>query len=319
MSKSFFLITVFLLSINPISFGATPNFIFSSEASNGKVSSPLHSDSSSAFNIQQFAPSALLNRGQLEVKTFHNLYTQTAFFEKQLKRVKSNGRTTYYTGIHQFLYGYSSNINIGFEFWHKGVLAHQRNDLPFQLVGFNQTNSRNELTYAGPKIKISPIKRIPRFAIQSTLLLPLIDDPEGRTADAGSQSLFLETNRTLWINQLLYDRMLGEDFQLFMQFSQWVSFSRQPSFANNTFIETPISAFLSYFPHTRFTLYGQGEYWSGHREEAFSHYFLQLGGGGKYQIIPNVLEVELLYTYFLAGSLNQGAGQTYNLGLRYIR
>ena len=47
------------------------------------------------------------------------------------------------------------------------------------------------------------------------------------------------------------------------------------------------------------------------------NYYLQVGAGAKYQLTSS-LNLELLYTNFITGVSN-GAGQTYNLGLRYIR
>ena len=54
-------------------------------------------------------------------------------------------------------------------------------------------------------------------------------------------------------------------------------------------------------------------------QEAFFAYFVQSGLGGKYQLIPGLMELELLYTNFWAGSEGEGAGQTYNLGIRFIQ
>ena len=48
-------------------------------------------------------------------------------------------------------------------------------------------------------------------------------------------------------------------------------------------------------------------------------YFIQSGLGGKYQLIPGRLELEALYTNFWIGSDQEGAGQTFNFGVRVIR
>jgi hypothetical protein len=57
----------------------------------------------------------------------------------------------------------------------------------------------------------------------------------------------------------------------------------------------------------------------GQSFEAFNNYFVQSGLGAKYQLMPQFVELELLYTSFWAGSEGAGAGNTFNLGIRLIR
>ena len=274
-------------------------------------------------SLQQYTPSALFGRGQWELKHFSNVYVQTKAFDDPLRKSddRSPGRQVYATIIHQFLYGINRQLNIGADVWLKHVSV---TDLP-------RTARRTGLTGIGPKIKITPFKKLARLSLQSTLLLPVTGDLESRTPEAANPGLFLEHDRVLWLNEFFFDRFLSSDFQLFFRGSVWTSIPRD-SFRDRAFVETPISVFLNHFATPRWTIYVQSEAWLKHTEDRFradgsnpnvfkpfSSFFLQSGLGAKYQVIPGLLEAELLYTNFWLGSQGEGAGQTFNFGLRVIR
>ena len=109
-----------------------------------------------------------------------------------------------------------------------------------------------------------------------------------------------------------------------MQQAFWYHLVRD-SFRENNYFQTQTSLFVSFFPSSRWTLYGMSEYFPTHyndgtqEREGFFSYFVQSGVGTKYQLIPNLIELEFLYTNFWAGSEDQGAGETVNLGIRVIR
>lgn len=255
-------------------------------------------------NLQYYSPSILIGKGSWELKNFNNVYTQTKSFDGNGGKVDLGKRDTYYTMINQFLYGISDKLNIGMDLWYKQVNSEGR--------------FRNGVTGVGPKIKLTPLKSVPYFSWQSTFLFPLAEDMESRAPDASEPGLFLEFDRYLWINQLFYDRQLNDNFQIFLQAAFWYSITRD-SFREKNFLETPLSVFLSYFPTRRLTFYVMTEYWAKHHEKAFNAFFVQSGLGTKYQIVEGVLELELLYTNFWLGSQDEGAGQTFNLGIRLIR
>ncbi|NQX91931.1 MAG: hypothetical protein HRT74_07385 [Flavobacteriales bacterium] len=274
-------------------------------------------------NLQNYTPSILFGKGEWEVKSFQNVYTQTASFGSDLtNKIDNNGRRdTYSSSINQFLYGINGNINIGLDVWVKNVTV---NDPRFETL---TTRSRTEITGIGPKIKIAPFKKLNRLSIQSTLLFPLAEDLEG--ADQGdnieTSFLFLEYDRSaMLLNQLFYDLPLNSKWQLFFQQAFWTHFTRD-SFAENTVWQTQTSLFVSYFATSRWTLYGLTEYFPTHynaADQEFSaseSFFINSGIGTKYQIIPNKLEIEALYSNFWLGSEGSGAGQTFNIGLRFIR
>ncbi|MEM9672274.1 MAG: hypothetical protein AAF992_06745 [Bacteroidota bacterium] len=273
-------------------------------------------------NLQQYTPSVLLRKGQWEFKHFTNVYTQTKAFDDQLQKddQRIDGRQTFATAINQFMYGINPKYSVGFDVWVKYVNI---NDSQGQ-------RNRIGLTGVGPKIKVAPFKNLSRLSFQSTFLIPISGDTESREVGATYPGLFLEFDRFLWINEAFYDIPLSSSMQLFVRGAWWTSFPRD-SFRNQPFFETPITVFFNYFPNSRLTLYTSLEAWIKHVEDfqdadgmnanrvkLFSSFFSQAGLGMKYQLIPGLLEGELLYTNFWLGSPGEGAGQTFNFGLRVI-
>ena len=262
-------------------------------------------------NLQNYTPSILFDKGDWEFKTFQNLYTQSKAFDASGGK-RDLGRTeTFFTSINQFLYGLNEQINVGFDVWYKASNN--------TVDNFGATGG---ISGFGPKIKIAPIKALPRLSIQSTFLFNTLDDPEG----SEGTRYFLEFDANLWLNQIFFDLPLNEKSQLFFQQAFWFRTVRD-SFVENNFLDTQTSVFYSYFPTSRWTLYAMSEFFPRHynanegaqEASAFYEYFIQSGLGLKYQLIPNLIEVEALYTNFWNGSEGQGAGETINLGIRVIR
>ena len=260
-------------------------------------------------NLQNYTPSILFKKGDWEYKTFQNLYTQTKLFDTDGGKVATGQRETFFTSINQFLYGLNDQVNIGLDVWVKS----SNNSI-------DNFSSSTGLTGIGPKIKIAPFKDLPRLSIQSTFLFNTVDDPEG----VNGSRYFLEWDANLWLNQIYFDLPLNEKSQLFFQQAFWYRMTKDGSSVDNNFLETQTSIFYSYFPTSRWTIYGMTEYFPTHydfgndRSEAFFAYFLQSGLGIKYQLVPNLIELEALYTNFWNGSEFKGAGETINLGIRVI-
>ncbi len=264
--------------------------------------------------LQSYTPSVLYDADEWELKVFHNHYRQqSSFGDNGLKRIQTGrGAEVYATTINQFLIGLGGRVNIGADVWVKSV---------------NLTQSgarRTAVSGAGPKIKIAPIRSLDRLSYQMTFLFPVGNDLEGRAEDATFPGLFLEADRTLWLHQIFYDLSLGSKSQLFFQQALWVNLVRN-SFRGSNYLQTQTSVFYNYFPDRRWTFYALTELFPTHyddladRSRAFGSFFIQSGAGAKYQLLPGRLELEALYTRFVAGSTGSGAGDTFNIGLRLIR
>jgi hypothetical protein len=268
-------------------------------------------------NLQAYTPSILFSKGAWEFKSFQNLYSQKKSFDADGGFGKTSAAPEsqiFFTSINQFLYGINSQINVGVDIWVKST------SLPVVADRINQTG----ISLIGPKIKIAPFKAIKRLSIQSSYLMPTIKDQENRDSGAENPFFFFSHDRSIWLTQFYYDYPINDKWQLFFQQAFWYSVVRN-SFRNNNYLETQSSVFVSYFPTTRWTVYGMVEYFPTHYNDAqqiseiFYSYFLQTGFGLKFQAIPNKLELEMLYTNFAAGSAGGGAGQTFILGIRIIR
>jgi len=264
-------------------------------------------------NTQEYTPSVLLEKGEIELKNFNNIYTQTQGFDKNSKRFDYFSRATYFTSINQIMYGTGANIVIGAEVWVKSVRIDTENSSPFGVLSFgNDSESRTAITNAGVKIKFNPIKKWENLSVQSSFLFSTATDPESLDRDQP----FLDSERHLSITQLLYDKNLSDKFQLFTQFSAWVSIDKNLE-NKNTGLALPLDVFISYLATDKFTFYLQNQFWPSLGSDGLSSYFIQEGLGVKYQLFSG-FELEALYSNFIVGK-KSGAGQTFNVGVRILR
>jgi hypothetical protein len=178
----------------------------------------------------------------------------------------------------------------------------------------NSAVSRTELSYAGPKIKYQIfMPSTLSISVQHTILIPLAKDLQG-VNDGG---LFLANDAYVTINQLFIDKMLSSKLQLFTSFEIWTRLDRKFRTSNSN-VTSPLKAILNYFPSSKFTTYVMTEFTPTYGQNPLIQgYYFQLGPGVKYQITQK-LEIEALYTNFALGK-SQGAGETFNLGLRLLR
>ncbi|MDQ3049439.1 MAG: DUF547 domain-containing protein [Bacteroidota bacterium] len=265
-------------------------------------------------NIQVYTPSVLLKRNQWEYKLFNNLYSQIEGFDKDGNKINYHARSNYFTSINQFLIGITPRLSIGADVWIKSVRIDSETSSPFAVLKFENTpNSRTAISSFGPKIKIAPFKKLTHLSIQSTFLIPVSKDQEGLS----NGKPYLSADRYFLITQFYYDHAIGNKFQLFFQLAPWISVNK--SFETKSLnLATPLAVFLSWFPTKRVSVYIQNEFWPSYSEKGISSWFRQEGVGLKFQLIPGLLETEVLYTKFTMGK-NAGAGQTFNFGVRIIR
>ncbi len=260
-------------------------------------------------NIQQYTPSKLIGKGQIDLKWFNNLYTQT-------ESTFSDGeepRQTFFTSTLEVYTGVGENKrwNVGAIFEFRSNVINDRGALEvFQFDG-EEGNARSGFTSIAPSVKFVPIASVSNFSIQSSFFIPLVDNEV-------ENGVFLDQKGYIWQNRFFYDYTFpGDKWQLFSEINAEWSFGEQDeSFANNSLNLTP-GVFLSYFPSSKFTVLALAQH--SQRIDLgndFAQDFTALGGGAKYQL-TDALNLELLYTNFVRGS-NTGLGQTFNLGLRAI-
>ena len=220
-------------------------------------------------NLQAYTPSTLLKPGQIEIKFFNNLYTQTAFYDEEGKKQELNERSTYYTGIINFLYGLTQDVDIGFDIFIKSVFIDTTRGSPFAIFRFESgSNSRSAVAQIGPKVKISPFKSIRNLAIQSVVLFPLVSDLDGSDQ---TDEPFLDVDGGQWWTQIFYDYAFSNDFLLFFDTGVFIRFG-------STFDDffTPFKVFLNYFPSNRWTVYFMNEFNAFWKDSSVSAYYNQL-------------------------------------------
>ncbi|MFS4417563.1 hypothetical protein [Maribacter sp. 2307ULW6-5] len=282
-------------------------------------------------NIQKYTPSKLIGKGQVDLKWFNNLYTETesTFVPgTQPRQTFFTGTLEAYTGV-----GSTNRWNVGFIARLRSNTINGRNALDvFKFDGESGT-ARSGLTALAPSIKFVPFPAVGSFSIQSSLFVPLIDNEteDGLVNAVGNvlrTPVFLEQNGFLWQNRLFYDHTFpGNKWQLFTELTTELSFGAaagqdgngntvEGSFANNSLNLNP-GVFLSYFPTTDFTVLVLAQHSQRlNLGNDFTQDFTALGGGAKYQL-TDALNLEVLYTNFVRGN-NTGLGQTFNIGLRGI-
>ena len=269
-----------------------------------------------AQNLQAYTPSILFGPGDWEFKSFQNLYRQTKSFADGggLEKVTtSQDALIFFTSFNQFLYGINDQINVGFD------MQLNRTTLTTDAGRDSQT----AISLIGPRIKIAPFKSIRRLSIQSSYLFKVGDDFENRAPDSDRPGFFFANDRSIWLTQFFYDKPLNSQFQLFFQQAFWYSVV-DDSFRANNYLQTQSSIFVNYFPNTRWTFYAMTELFPTHYDTnqeqaaAFETFFVQSGLGSKFQLIPNKIELEVLYTNFWLGSAQEGAGETFNFGIRIV-
>lgn len=267
--------------------------------------------SSSNSNVATYTPSALLRKGQFEIQFFNNLYTQNAWFNDQEERTVLGVRGSWNTLIMTFNYGVSKSnrFNLGLDVNLRSTRNSPENESAIGIFKFEH-NSQNRTTISalGPKIKWNPFKSVPKLSLQSALWIPVAKELEGIP--------WLDWQRYTSWTQFFFDKPIGSQFQLFTELDLLF---RMPEIGSKlglsqTVFSTPASVFFSYFPSQKSTLYTQIQY--APTLSSFPSYYTQVGIGGKYQLFSQ-LQVEASYTNFFAGH-TQGAGATFNLGLRYI-
>lgn len=260
-------------------------------------------------NVRTYTPSVLLDEKQVDIQFFNNIYTQVGYYDTKGKFTNSGMRQSWYNGFIQAIYGIDKGrrVNIGFDLNIRSVLLDTTFSSPFNVLKFQNHNmARSEvITALGPKLKFLPFKNS-RLSIQSAFWVPIQKNMEANP--------WLDYQRFTSWTQIFYDRTYKGKYQMFYEFDLMTRIGTDLN--KNTFeTRIPMSLFASYFASPKSTVYVMTQFVPFVSD--FPTFYLQIGAGTKYQLTKS-LNVELLYSNFIAG-INQGAGQTFNLGLRYIK
>jgi len=274
--------------------------------------------------IQNLTPSKLIGKGQIDIKWFNNLFTQTRENFRGEVGTITTPRQNFFTSTLDAFFGVSDNkrINLGLvlEFRSNTVGGRGAFDV-FQFDGEAGT-ARSGLTSIAPSIKFVPFKNVGNFSIQTSLVIPVIESEF-------DQGVFFDQDGFTFQNRFFYDLPLGGNkaWQLFFDLNTEFNFGddlifdtgdgrSEGSFANDSLRLTP-GVFLSYFPSSKFTIQGFVQHFQlidlGNN---FEQDLTASGAGVKYQLTKQ-LNIEGLVSYFFRGN-DTGLGESYNIGLRYV-
>jgi len=275
-------------------------------------------------NIQEFTPSKLLKNGQWDIKFFNSLYTQTKQTNER-SAAQDIDRQNFFTNTTEIYRGVSENrrINVGLIVQTR---ANTFGDDAFSVFSFenNGTDARSGVTTIAPSVRVQPFKSISNFSFTSSFYIPVFEDK--------ANAPYLDKRSFFWETKFFYDKTFGQGkWQLFTEADFGFNFGESTEdaiksgddvnigerFANNSLF-LPVSAFLSYFPSSKSTLFvnAQQAFLMDLGNE-FEQNYTQLGFGGKYQL-TDVLNVEASYGKIVRGVNFQGLGHTFSLGLRAL-
>ena len=279
-----------------------------------------------SINLQYYTAGSLLAKGKMDITLFNAMYTEN---RSNWKGENFSGfRTTFVSHLLQLTIGTSKNkrINLGLDLNFKS--SGSSTDSKFSGVknAFtykNNDSSRVGIASVGLRIKLQPFKAVPNFTMQSTVTGPTIKHPEGINSATEQNLMWAEWNRIQWWNQFFYTKDFGK-FQLFTEIDLLYRFR-----INNQqigMLDVPVSAFLSYFPTNKVTIYAMTQHLQRFTNDIDQNVpqtdwvipasYTASGIGLKYQLKSN-LNIELLYTNFWQAK-NAGFGQTFNIGIKYL-
>jgi len=268
-------------------------------------------------NIQTYTPSKLLHKGQVDVKWFNNFYSQTEDTWRG-----DHPRENYFTATFETFYGVSENsrFNVGLVFNVKSNNIGGKSW--FSPINFANEEgiSRAGFTSIAPSISFQPLKNVGNFSIRTGVFIPLVDYEQ-------ENNVYLDKKSYVWETKFFYDYTFPSGkWQLFTELDTQFNLGEEDTYDNNGTSEggfannslgLPVSAFVSYFPTSKSTVYLQTQqYFLIDLGNDFGQEYTQLGIGGKYQV-TRALNIEVSYTNFVRGS-DTGFGETLNLGLRFI-
>ncbi len=271
--------------------------------------------------IQNLTPSKLIEKGQVDIKWFNNLFTQTRQLDED-EDVQTVPRGNFFTSTLDVFVGINKRISIG------GILELRSNTTggrgAFDVFSFDGESgtARSGFTRLGASVKVVPFKNVANFSIQSTISASLTGD------ESDAQGVFLAQNTWTFQNRFFYDYSFGGgDWQIFadlnteLNFGEPSNFGTNPdgSFASDSVRLTP-GLFLSYFPSSKFTVSINAQHFQliAIDDDAFEQSLTSVGAGAKYQLTKN-LNIEALWSYFVTGTeAFTGLGEAYNIGLRAL-
>ncbi len=287
-------------------------------------------NNSELSNVQAFTPSKLLSKGQWDIKFFNSLYTQTKQTNGRSSSVRIP-RQTFFTNTTEIFTGVSKNsrINVGAVFQVRSNALGGQDALDVFSFEDNGNDRRSGVSTIAPAIRVQPFRSLSTFSFTSSFIIPVFKDAPDTVPTDGFNS-FLDQRSFAWETKFFYDNTFGANkWQVFTEIDFKYNFGENREdadpnnsnlserFANNSLF-LPFSAFLSYFPSSKSTLFVNGQQaFLLDLGNGFAQNGTQLGFGAKYQL-TQAINIEGSYGKFVRGNNFQGLGQTFSIGLRAL-
>lgn len=275
-------------------------------------------EDSSQSNLQKFTPSQLIKDQNWDIKVFNSLYTQNK--RENLGEIIDEPRSNFFTSTFEIFTGVSekTTLNFGFFFNFKSNTINENRLSPLKFID-NKIDAARALTSVGASLKWQPSKNSKNFTIQTTFFVPIFKD---------QPRFFLDKRSYVFENRFFYDKTFpSRKIQLFTEIDFAYNFGEQAKnatkfqnvgerYANNS-LGIPLSAYLSYFITTKYTLLTYLQHFElidvGNN---FSQGYSLVGLGFKMQLFNNIT-LEMSYSKFFQAR-GAGLGESYNLGVRYL-
>ena len=227
---------------------------------------------------------------------------------------QQDGRSNYFTSSLEGLFGISKRLNIGGDVLWQSVHLNGKGDNPLDAVKPERNKSAHHaLTGFFPKIKWMPVQSFQNLTLESGIFIPTAKNPEGQNGEHP----FLAPGRFEWWTEFFYVNNFAQDFQFFAELDAYYRFGENTLFGDQSAFNSPAKLFVNYYPFNKWSIYAMAEFNPTWGNKGLDAAYYQNGLGVKYQLTGS-LEIEALYTNFMAGK-SSGAGQTFNLGLRFQR
>lgn len=257
----------------------------------------------------------LVKKGELELYSFNSLISSSQFNDRQGNNSNLAGKQLLFNSLLQVNYGFARNrrLNFGMDVSYRAYRYDlDKNASVFSLFESNPENVRS-VTYAGPRIRVQPFRKIKNFTYQSYLWIPIAKD---------SRQTALGSSKSNWGHTFFWYRYFNSKIGVFGQANFAFAFpgKNSPEGAKTEFY-MPLSASVSFVATRKDIFFGSLSYsWinddvSNVTEGADSD-FSQYGLGYQ-RVISKRFFANISYTGTLF-SRNSGNWSGVNLGVRYL-
>ncbi|MEZ5066843.1 MAG: DUF547 domain-containing protein [bacterium] len=242
------------------------------------------------------SPAALLLPGEWEIKTFHNVYTQTAYFDDDAKRVDVGARQTWYTGDVALRWGYRPRVN-----FQGGLVLRGLDDGTRALA---DESSRFALSTIFLRAQVAPLT-------SSDLVIETgVEVPLDGSLTVEDSTIPLDVGAVTVRAQM--DRFHRPD--VYGYYELGIRAERRED--GGDVLSFPAKAILHWVPQREVTLTLPLEIAPQRLDDGGFGMYTQVGVGAKFRPSPR-LELETIGTVFPFG-YSAGAGWTANVGLRRV-